>query len=510
MTNPAVQNHVSGVAATMTIVAMGLGYSISAADPTTLSTNLSEVRKGLEFSPGTASFLASLCTLTLAAAVLGAGALGDLHGMKRMFVVGVAGSIFFGLLGAAAPHVAVLLVARAGLGVAFAFVLGLSLAIVNAVFPPGRRAGAIAAYLGAGHALAVFQPALGSWLAGQIGWRACLLVTPVLALLTLVITVRFVPETARDERKLDIPGILLIAAALVTVIYGLTELQGGFNSGALGLIAVGLALGVAFVLWELRAQAPALDMRLFRSGRFNAALIAGAAFNFLGGGGTLLFAYYLVTIRGKSPELLGLLLIPAMLVASVAAVAAGRAVTRFGERAVLVAGLAVLVVSMAMLAVLDGRTPIAVLGVAVALNAIGGAVVQTPQSTIMMSSAPVELGGAVSAVKPAVGQAAYSLGPALFALVGTTLFLRDGRPKLEESGISEDQAREALRVAHGGVTSPASGSEVLDPEQARWVVSEAAESWLSAIREVSLIMAAVPAVAIVAALVLLRPRDAVR
>ena len=510
MTNPAVQNHVSGVAATMTIVAMGLGYSISAADPTTLSTNLSEVRKGLEFSPGTASFLASLCTLTLAAAVLGAGALGDLHGMKRMFVVGVAGSIFFGLLGAAAPHVAVLLVARAGLGVAFAFVLGLSLAIVNAVFPPGRRAGAIAAYLSAGHALAVFQPALGSWLAGQFGWRACLLVTPVLALLTLVITVRFVPETARDERKLDIPGILLIAAALVTVIYGLTELQGGFNSGALGLIAVGLALGVAFVLWELRAQAPALDMRLFRSGRFNAALIAGAAFNFLGGGGTLLFAYYLVTIRGKSPELLGLLLIPAMLVASVAAVAAGRAVTRFGELAVLVAGLAVLVVSMAMLAVLDGRTPIAVLGVAVALNAIGGAVVQTPQSTIMMSSAPVELGGAVSAVKPAVGQAAYSLGPALFALVGTTLFLRDGRPKLEESGISEDQARDALRVAHGGVTSPASGSEVLDPEQARWVVSEAAESWLSAIREVSLIMAAVPAVAIVAALVLLRPRDAVR
>jgi MFS family permease len=248
-------------------------------------------------------------------------------------------------------------------------------------------------------------------------------------------------------------------------------------------------------------------MRLFRSGRFNAALIAGAAFNFLGGGGTLLFAYYLVTIRGKSPELLGLLLIPAMLVASAAAVAAGKAVIRFGERAVLVAGLAVLVVSMVMLVGLDGRTPIAVLGVAVALNAIGGAVVQTPQSTIMMSSAPPELGGAVSAVKPAIGQAAYSLGPALFALVGTTLFLNDARRKLEGSGISEEQAREALRVAHGGAPSPASGSEVLDPDQARWVVSEAADSWLGAIREVSLIMAVVPAAAIVAALVLLRPRS---
>jgi hypothetical protein len=124
-----------------------------------------------------------------------------------------------------------------------------------------------------------------------------------------------------------------------------------------------------------------------------------------------------------------------------------------------------------------------------------------------MSSAPPELGGAVSAVKPAIGQAAYSLGPALFALVGTTLFLNDARRKLEGSGISEEQAREALRVAHGGAPSPASGSEVLDPDQARWVVSEAADSWLGAIREVSLIMAVVPAAAIVAALVLLRPRS---
>lgn len=489
----------------MTILAMGLGYSIAAADPTTFSANLSEVRKGLEFTPSTASFLACLCTLTLAAAVLGAGALGDLHGMKKMFTAGICGSIVFGLIGAAAPHVSVLIIARAGLGVAFAFVLGLSLAITNAVFPPGRRAAAIAAYLGAGHALAVFQPALGGWLASNFGWRSCLLVTPVLAVITLVITWRFVPETVKDQRKLDIPGILIVAAALVTLIYGLTELQDGFNVGALGLIVLGLGLGVAFVRWELHTRTPALDMRIFRSGRFNAALIAGAAFNFLGGGGTILFAYYLVTIRGKSPEVLGLLLIPAMLIASAAAVAAGRVVIRLGERTVLVAGLGILLIGMLLVTVLDENTPIAVLGLALALNVIGGAVVQTPQSTIMMSSAPPELGGVVSAVKPAVGQAAYSLGPALFALVGTTLFLRDGRAKLQDSGISTEQAREALRVAHGGAPNSAGGSEVLDPEQARWVVSEATDSWLGAIGDLALIMAVVPAAAIVVAWVLLRP-----
>ncbi len=437
--------------------------------------------------------------------MLGAGALGDLHGMKKMFTAGICGSIVFGLIGAAAPHVSVLIIARAGLGVAFAFVLGLSLAITNAVFPPGRRAAAIAAYLGAGHALAVFQPALGGWLASNFGWRSCLLVTPVLAVITLLITWRFVPETVKDQRKLDIPGILIVAAALVTVIYGLTELQDGFNVGALGLIVLGLGLGVAFVRWELHTRTPALDMRIFRSGRFNAALIAGAAFNFLGGGGTILFAYYLVTIRGKSPEVLGLLLIPAMLIASAAAVAAGRVVIRLGERTVLVAGLGILLIGMLLVTVLDENTPIAVLGLALALNVIGGAVVQTPQSTIMMSSAPPELGGVVSAVKPAVGQAAYSLGPALFALVGTTLFLRDGRAKLQDSGISTEQAREARRAAHAGAPNTAGGREVRDPEQARWVVSEATDSWLGAIGDLALIMAVVPAAAIVVAWVLLRP-----
>lgn len=194
-----------------------------------------------------------------------------------------------------------------------------------------------------------------------------------------------------------------------------------------------------------------------------------------------------------------------MLVASAAAVLAGRAVARFSERVVLVAGLAILGVSTVMLVVLDQRTPIVVLGIAVALNAIGGAVVQTPQSTIMMSSAPTELGGSVSAVKPAVGQAAYSLGPALFALVGPTLFLHSARAKLDDAGISERQARDALLVAHGGAPNPAAGSEVLDPDQARWVVSEATNSWIDAIHHTSLIMAAVPAVAIVVAMVLLRP-----
>jgi MFS family permease len=498
---------VSGRAATMTVLVMGLGYGITAGDPTILSANISEVRAGLYLSPSTASFVASLATLTLAAAVLGAGALGDLYGMKRMFTFGLLGAVGFGLLAAAAPSGVVLIAARAGAGVAFAFLLGLSLAIINAVFPPQRRAAAIAAYLAAGFALSTPMPAIGSLLAEHLGWRTCFLVAPVAAIIALVIHLRYVPETLRSPRRLDVPGLLLVAVALLALVYGISRLQGGIQPGAVLPIAVGVVAAVAFVLRELHTPDPALDLRIFGSGRFNAAVTAGVTFNFLTGGSTILFAYYLVTVRGESPALLGLLLVPATLLQALAAMGAGRAAARLGDRAVLITGLLLLLAGLLVLTGIGEHSSMLLLFAAVALNAIGGAVVQTPQSTIMMSSAPADLGGSVSAVKSAVGQAGYSLGPSLFALIGTTLFLGDATRRLSDSGIGVEQAREALQVAHGATSASTGGVRMLDPQRAKEVVEGATASMIDAIHTLSLIMTAVPVVAIVLALILLRPNN---
>lgn len=191
----------------MTTVAMSLGSAVAVGDLRTLAANISLVRHGLEFSPGATIFVSSLATLTLAASVLGAGVLGDKYGMKRMFVAGACGAVAFGLMGATAPNVEVLMIARACIGVAFAFLTGLSLAIMNAVFPRDRRAGAIAGYLAAVYAFGVVPATVGSLLAERIGWRSGFLVTPALAILVLVITLRYVPETQSAHRRTDIVGL---------------------------------------------------------------------------------------------------------------------------------------------------------------------------------------------------------------------------------------------------------------------------------------------------------------
>jgi len=485
----------------MTTVAMGLGTAVAVGDQRILAANISIVRDGLDFSNGTNIFVSSLATLTMAASVLGAGVLGDRYGMKRMFVVGAWGAVVFGLLGAVAPNVVVLMIARASIGVAFAFLSALSLAIMNAVFPPERRARSIAQYLAVVYAFGVFPPTVGSLLTEHIGWRSGLLVTPVLAVLVVVITVRYVPETAGSNRKTDIPGLLLVATALIGVTYGISQFQSGVNPAALIPILIGVLAGIGFVWWELRCDDPALDMRIFGSSRFNAVVSAGAANNLVQGGSLIMVTFYLVIVRDLTTWEFSLLLIPATLVSALAAVVSGRAAARFGNCAVVVAGLAVLAASV--LARLSFRidTPIVVVGAVITLTILGGAILGTPQTTVMMSSAPANLGGVVSAVKASVGGTFYGFGAALFSIFGIILFVRDSGAKLAAAGISLEQAGEILRAT---TTSGKSAAPVADPERTAVVISEATSSILDAAKVLNLTMVLIPVAAIVIVLVLFR------
>ncbi len=487
----------------MTVIAMGLGYAISIGDPTTLSANLQVVSSGLHFTGTTATFVASLATLTMAAAVLSAGALGDLYGMRRMYLVGLSGAIVFSALAAAAPVPAVLIIARAGVGVTLAFLIGLSLAITNAVFPPGQRAAAIAAYFGVGYAVATPMPAISGALAHAMSWRACFFAVPLIAAVGLIITWRYVPETVRATRRLDLLGMALFAVALLGFIFGISRVETGFNSVGAAAIAVGLAAGCAFVYHEAHTQDPALDMRVFRSGRFNAAVTAGVMFNIVLGGSMVLLAFYLTTIRKESHELFGFLLIPATAMAALAAFSAGPAAMRFGPRTVLISGLSLMLAGLLVLRTFDLNTSRTVVFITAAFIVVGGALVTTPQATIMMSSAPDDLGGAVSAVKSAVNEGGYSLGPALFALVGINLFLTDSTHDLSQSGITRAETREALLTAHSGHSA-----HLVNPEQARLVIDQAPHNAVDAIHTLSLIMAVGPIAAIILALWLIKPADA--
>lgn len=472
----------------MTIVAMALGCGLVVGDLMMLSANLATIQRGLHCSPGTTIFVGCLASVMLAAAVLSAGVLGDRYGMKRMFLVGAVGSIAFGVLAAVAPNAVVLMVARACIGVAFAFLSSLSLAIINAVFPPERRAVAIAQYLAGVYVFCLVPPSVGGFLVNHLGWRTGFLITPMLAAIALALTLRHVPETARSVRKVDVPGLVAVAVALIGLIFGISELQSGIHRTTVASIVVGIVGFVIFVWWERRTDEPALDLRLFRSRRFSAAVAVGAASNLVGGAAMMMATYHLVVIRGTPVETFAALLIPATLLSAGAALGAGRATVLFGGRAVLVAGLAVLTVSLLVRQLFDSGTPTVAIAGAMALTSVGGAIVQTPQATIMMSVVPTELGGVVSAVKASVAGTFYSLGSAVAALVGAALFA--GSSRLAQAGIGAGEARDALRTAHASVSDPQ-------------LISVATSAMIDTAHKLNVIMAVVPIAALVLAVPLL-------
>ncbi|KZS75622.1 hypothetical protein A4G29_18145 [Mycobacterium kansasii] len=490
----------------MTVLAMGLGFAITGADPAIFSSSLVPVREGLHMSTAAAGFTASLATLTLAATILGAGTLGDIYGKRRMYLLGLAGVIVSGLLAALSPNAVILMITRALTGVGFAFLLGLSLAIINATFPPAQRGKAISLFLGTAFLAAAPLPLIGDILVESLGWRWALVVAPAAALITIPITLRFVPETFRIQgRRIDYPGIGAAGLMMVSLVYGLSRLAHG-PGAAVPPLLIGLAAGVFFVWWEQHTDQPALDLRIFRAGPFNAAVITGLAFNFLLAGRVLLLGYYTTVVRGFSPTVLGLLLVLAAAVQAPAAVLGGRMMMRTSARTTMLWGLGLLTLASCMFATFGVSTSLPVIGLGVVTLSVGVAMVEPPQASIMMSYAPPGLEGSVSSVKPGAGQSFYSLGPTVVTLLTTTFYAARARERLAGLGISPAQAANALEASRSNGGGHLGSLATLNPELAHRVLADTQELIASALRTTSLAMALIPLAAAVAVWVLL-PRN---
>jgi MFS family permease len=487
-------------AARMTVLAVGIAVAITAGDPTILAGNLAKIVSSLDVTVDTASFIAGLATLTSAAATLGAGTLGDRFGSKRLFVIGLLGAIGCDLVSMAAPSAAVLIAARTIMGVSFALLFGLALAIISSAVPTQQRAKAIGLFLGATALAHMPVPTIGDWLANTIGWRAMFCVSPVVALVSLPIALRYMPESPRTEgRGVDVVGMLAAAVILLGFVYGISQLQNRMTARVIVPCLIALIASVFFVWWELRTPNPALDLRLFRFHPFNAAVAVGAVINFSMGGIVVAISYWVTLVKGEPSTVVGLILIPAAAAQAGASVLGGWLMSRFTARSIVISGLAIIVVSCVGLAELGvAASPVAAAGW-LSLLAVGWGLAQTPQSDIMMCYASPESAGSVSAARSGIGQTFYALGPTVYTLVIMSIFVTQAKEKLAEHGISEVTARAALRIVPAAAEGHLRKAPPTDPELARRTVAGSEYIMAHALQTMNLISALVPLAALLVA-----------
>ena len=210
--------------------------------------------------------------LTMVSLLLVGGSLGDQFGRRRLFVIGLVAFGATSILCALAPSEEFLVGARALQGIAGALLVPGSLAIVAATFSGEARGAAVGTWTAWTGIATVFGPAGGGALVGLISWRAIFWVNIPLIAVTVWLALRAVEESSDPDafRGIDVPGVLLSAAGLAGPVFALIEQPThGWGDPLVWIpLIAGVACFAAFVVWEMRAKRPMLDLSLFRIRNF--------------------------------------------------------------------------------------------------------------------------------------------------------------------------------------------------------------------------------------------------
>jgi EmrB/QacA subfamily drug resistance transporter len=391
-----------------------------------------------------------------------AGRLGDDHGRRPMFLIGVGGFVVTSALAGLAPGPAPLIAARVLQGLAGGLINPQVSGLVQQMFTGaerGRAFGAIGTAVGVATAVG---PLVGGALIGlggpHLGWRLVFFVNIPLGLAILVLARRWLPPPALDGRRhrLDLPGALLLGLATLAVLVAAVEYDAVRDARLAWLLLPAAALLAGFTRRELRLtrarQDPLVDLRLFTRRSYTVGV--GLALLFFGGatGLPLVLALYYQRGLGYSALESGLGITAYALGSVIAAPVAGRLVTRLG-RPLVVAGLvsnAVGVLAVDLVA-RHGPGPHAALWLAPALLFVGlgsGAVI-TPNQTLSLIDVDARMGSTAGGVLQtsqrigsAVGQAV--IGAAFFAALPAGLALTADGSAARESAYAGALSRAVL------------------------------------------------------------------
>ncbi|HEY6800197.1 MAG TPA: DHA2 family efflux MFS transporter permease subunit [Agromyces sp.] len=280
-------------------------------------------------------------TLAFASSILMAVALGDRFGRRTVFIIGIAVFTLSSAFAALATDPGQLIAARAAQGFGAAAILPLSLALLVGAVPIARRALAIGIWGGvAGLGVAV-GPLIGGAVIEGWAWQAIFWLNVPVGVVSVALALLALPNTFGARLRADIAGLALSGFGLLGLVYGIVRgNEAGWDSfEVLGSLIAGGMLLLAFVVWESRASAPLLPLRLFRDRSFSVANLAGFGFAFGAFGSIFILIQFLQVVQGASPFEAALQTTPWTLAPMIVAPLAGLIAPRVGTRALIVAGL---------------------------------------------------------------------------------------------------------------------------------------------------------------------------
>jgi EmrB/QacA subfamily drug resistance transporter len=319
-----------------------LASSMAFVDGSVTNVGLPAIGKSLEAGGADLQWVINAYLLPLSALLLLGGAAGDRYGRKRLLVLGTVLFAAASIACACAPSMGLLLAGRALQGIGAAVLMPNSLAILGASFSGEARGRAIGIWASIGAVMSAVGPVLGGWLIDTVGWRAIFLINLPLAAGAIALALIYVIDTREgDPPALDIPGGVLVTAALGALTWGLT--LGTGRTGWTVLAMVGAAAGGLLLLGfvgieKLRGERAMMPLAMFGSSSFIGLTVLTLLLYGALGVLLVLVPYVLIQASAYSATQAGTALVPAAVVLALASPLMGQLAGRMGARLPLTIG----------------------------------------------------------------------------------------------------------------------------------------------------------------------------
>lgn len=429
------------------------------------------------------------------------GVLGDRVGKRRLMVIG---AIVFGVVSVAASLTgdpSLMILWRAVLGLGAAMMVPATLGLIFVLFADARQRGvAIGVWAGGISAGVALGPLLSGLLLEVFGWQATFLVAvPVMALVAIGAPL-LLPEHRDPNARIDLFSALLLVASLLAIIYGIKRFAAQESAGlAIAALAAGLLVGVWFVVRQLRAERPLLDVRLFGnrtvSGALAVFLLSAAAL----GGVYSLFTQYLQHVQGLSPLEAGFAILPAAAVLIVVATLSPVLARTFRPGNVIAIGLLTQVAGYLLFSQLGAGAGLVLVIASFVLTYPGVAPSMALTTDLVVGSVPPEKAGATSGLATTANDLGISLGVAVIGSIGVATY----RTQIEDT-LPSDLSPQAAAAASNSVDGALASAAALPGALGETLAAAAREAFTGGLNTAAIVSAAIAAVAAIVSATRLR------